>query len=64
MIQAMSIGLRAEADPGCQKVRAKLQGHLKELSDEQRARGREFDRMEMGQGGNIQRLILDLIRGP
>ncbi|MAY62321.1 MAG: peptidase [Rhizobiales bacterium] len=64
MIQAMSIGLRAEADPGCQKVRAKLQGHLKELSDEQRARGREFDRKEMGQGGNIQQLILALIQGP
>ncbi|TDH34227.1 DUF922 domain-containing protein [Pseudohoeflea suaedae] len=64
MIEAMSVGLKAEADPGCQKVRARLQGHLKELSDEQRARGRAFDREEMGQGGNIQRLILALIKGP
>jgi predicted secreted Zn-dependent protease len=64
MIQAMSVGLKAEADPDCNKVRAKLQGHLKELSDEQRARGRAFDREEMGAGGNIQRLILDLIKGP
>lgn len=64
MIRAMSVGLKAADDPGCQKVRAKLQGHLKELSDEQRARGRAFDREEMGQGGNIQRLILALIQGP
>ncbi len=64
MIQAMSVGLKAAADPDCNKVRAKLQGHLKELSDEQRARGRAFDREEMGQGGNIQRLIFDLIKGP
>jgi predicted secreted Zn-dependent protease len=64
MIQAMSVGLKAEADPDCNKVRAILQGHLKELSDEQRARGRAFDREEMGQDGNIQRLIFDLIKGP
>jgi len=63
-IQDVSVGLNEPDDPGCTKVRAVLQSHLKRLSDEQRARGREFDRIEMGDGGNVQGLVLDLIKGP
>jgi predicted secreted Zn-dependent protease len=63
-IEAVSTGIRAANDPGCTKVRAELQGHLKRLSDEQRARGRAFDRIEMGDGGAVQQLVLDLVRGP
>ncbi len=37
-IEAVSVGLSAPADPGCHKVRAELQTHLKRLSDEQQAR--------------------------
>lgn len=62
-IQDVSVGLRAPADPGCHKVRAELQTHLKRLSDEQRARGRAFDRVEMGDGGNVQQLVLGLLTG-
>ena len=62
-IEAVSVGLSAPADPGCHKVRANLQTHLKRLSDEQRARGREFDRIEMGDGGNVQQLVLGLLTG-
>jgi predicted secreted Zn-dependent protease len=40
-----------------------LQKRLGELSDEQRRRGREFDRAEMAKGGNIQRLVLALVNG-
>ncbi|MBW3095896.1 DUF922 domain-containing Zn-dependent protease [Pseudohoeflea coraliihabitans] len=61
-IEAVSTGMRAEDDPGCQKVRAFLQRNLKVLSDEQRARGRAFDRDEMSAGGNVQGLIFDLIK--
>lgn len=63
-IEDVSVGLNAQNDPGCKKVRAELQSHLKRLSDEQRARGRAFDRVEMGEGGNVQGLVLDLIQGP
>jgi len=63
-IEDVSVGLNAPDDPGCHKVRAELQTHLKRLSDEQRARGRAFDRVEMGDGGNVQGLVLDLIQGP
>ena len=62
-IQDVSVGLSAPADPGCHKVRAELQTHLKRLSDEQRARGREFDRVEMGDGGAVQQLVLGLLTG-
>ncbi|MCY0095957.1 DUF922 domain-containing Zn-dependent protease [Hoeflea ulvae] len=62
-IEAVSTGISAKNDPGCTKVRAELQSHLKRLSDEQRARGRAFDQMEMGAGGNVQQLVLDLLQG-
>ncbi|MGJ8573095.1 MAG: DUF922 domain-containing Zn-dependent protease [Hoeflea sp.] len=63
-IEGVSVGLSASDDPGCHKVRAELQSHLKRLSDQQRARGREFDRVEMGEGGNVQGLVLELLKGP
>ncbi|MCC5778121.1 DUF922 domain-containing protein [Nitratireductor sp. B36] len=62
-IEAVSVGLRAENDPGCQKVRATLQEHLGRLSQEQRQRSREFDRVEMGDGGNVHRLVMEFING-
>jgi predicted secreted Zn-dependent protease len=62
-IEATSVGLTAPADPGCQKVRAELQSRLGTLSQEQRARSREFDRVEMGEGGNVHRLVLALVNG-
>ncbi|WP_336065747.1 DUF922 domain-containing Zn-dependent protease [Nitratireductor rhodophyticola] len=62
-IEAVSVGLRAENDPGCRKVRAKLQEHLGRLSEEQRQRSREFDRVEMGDGGNVHRLVMEFING-
>ncbi|MBC7283772.1 DUF922 domain-containing protein [Hoeflea sp.] len=63
-IQDVSVGLSAQNDPGCHKTRAELQTHLKRLSDEQRARGRDFDRIEMGDGGAVQNLVLGLVNGP
>lgn len=63
-IEAYSVGLRAESDPGCQKVRAVLQQRLGELSNEQRQRGRDFDRDELSPGGRVHQLILALVNGP
>lgn len=62
-IQDVSVGMSAPNDPGCHKVRAELQTHLKRLSDEQRARGRAFDGEEMGDGGNVHQLVLGLVTG-
>ncbi|KQO80225.1 peptidase [Rhizobium sp. Leaf262] len=63
-IEAYSVGLRAEDDPKCQKVRAVLQQKLGELSNEQRQRGRDFDRDELSNGGAVHQLILTLVNGP
>lgn len=63
-IEAVSVGLSVPDDPRCEKVRAQLQTHLKQLSDRQRQQGRDFDRVEMGEGGAVQRLVLDLVNGP
>jgi predicted secreted Zn-dependent protease len=62
-IEAFSVGLTAENDPGCRKVRDVLQKRLGELSQEQRAKSREFDRVEMSDGGNVHQLILGLVNG-
>ena len=62
-IEAVSVGLSAPGDPGCQKVRAALQSRLGPLSEEQRRRSREFDRVEMGDGGNVHKLVLALVNG-
>jgi len=57
-IQDVSIGLRHENDPGCQKVRAALQAQLKPISDAHVARHSAYDRVEMSPGGAVHQLIL------
>lgn len=62
-IEAVSVGLNAPDDPGCKKVREALQTKLGALSQEQRRKSRDFDRVEMRDGGNVHRLILALVNG-
>ncbi|MCO6387896.1 DUF922 domain-containing Zn-dependent protease [Aliihoeflea sp. 40Bstr573] len=62
-IEAYSVGLSAPDDARCQKVRQKLQARLGELSQAQRQKSRDFDRVEMSSGGNIHQLILTLVNG-
>ncbi|MCF6368661.1 DUF922 domain-containing Zn-dependent protease [Rhizobium halophilum] len=63
-IQVFSLGLRAEDDPKCQKVRASLQAQLKQFSDERVRQSREFDDVELTEGGAVHQLILALVNGP
>ncbi|MBA8835016.1 UNVERIFIED_ORG: putative secreted Zn-dependent protease [Rhizobium sophorae] len=63
-IEATSIGLTVADDPDCKKIRIELTRRLGEISGRQRQRGRDFDKIEMGDGGNIQQLILKLVNGP
>lgn len=60
-IEAMSVGMTVENDPTCQKIRPALQARLGELSQAQRARSREFDRVELSDGGNVHQLIVQLV---
>ena len=62
-IEKTSVGLTAPNDRDCNKVRAELQSRLGPLSQEQRRRSREFDAVEMRDGGNVHRLVLALVNG-
>ncbi|MBB4196225.1 putative secreted Zn-dependent protease [Rhizobium aethiopicum] len=63
-IEAMSVGFTVADDPDCKKIRIELTRRLGEISARQRQRGRNFDKVEMGDGGNIQQLVLKLVNGP
>jgi predicted secreted Zn-dependent protease len=48
-----TVGFEMPEDPGCKKIRQAIQAPLKAASDEQRQKGRDFDKVEMGDGGNV-----------
>lgn len=62
-IEQTTIGLSVENDPDCRKIREEIKKPLSEASLAQRQKSRDFDRVEMGEGGNIRRLVLDLVNG-
>ncbi|WP_054308844.1 DUF922 domain-containing protein [Mesorhizobium sp. 1M-11] len=62
-IEQTTIGVSVSNDPGCQKIRREIQKPLSDASIAQRQESRDFDRIEMGSGGAIQRLILELVNG-
>ncbi|RVC59484.1 MAG: DUF922 domain-containing protein [Mesorhizobium sp.] len=62
-IEALSVGLTVADDPGCKKIRTELTQRLAELSQAQRQASRDFDRVEFGSGGNLQRLVLAFVNG-
>lgn len=62
-IERISVGLTVENDPGCKKIRQELTARLAAISQEQRRKSRDFDRVELGDGGNIHQLILRLVNG-
>jgi predicted secreted Zn-dependent protease len=60
-IEKTSIGFTVANDPDCRKIRIELTKRLGEISARERQRNRDFDKVEMGPGGNIQQLILALV---
>ncbi|MCZ4094535.1 DUF922 domain-containing Zn-dependent protease [Sinorhizobium psoraleae] len=62
-IEGVSVGLTVPDDPACRKIRTELTKRLGELSLAQRQRSRDFDRVEMSDGGNVHQLILKLVNG-
>lgn len=62
-IEQTTIGVSVPNDPGCQKIRQQIQKPLSDASIAQRQQSRDFDRVEMGGGGAIPRLVLDLVNG-
>jgi predicted secreted Zn-dependent protease len=62
-IEAATVGLTVADDPKCSKIRTEMTKRLSELSQAQRQASRDFDRVELGKGGNLQKLILALVNG-
>jgi predicted secreted Zn-dependent protease len=62
-IEGFSVGLTAQNDPTCRKIRQELTTRLAAASATQRQQGRDFDREEFREGGNMRRLILGLVNG-
>jgi predicted secreted Zn-dependent protease len=58
-----TVGLTVADDPGCTKIRQEMQKPLAAASEEQRALSRDFDRVEMSNGGNVHQLVLNLVNG-
>jgi predicted secreted Zn-dependent protease len=62
-IEAATIGLSVPGDPECKKIRAEMTNRLSALSQAQRQKSRDFDRVEMSNGGAVHQLILNLVNG-
>lgn len=62
-IEASSVGMSVSGDPNCRKIRTELTKRLSELSLAQRKQSRDFDRIELSNGGNVHQLILKLVNG-
>ncbi|MDB5556672.1 MAG: hypothetical protein JWL86_6656 [Rhizobium sp.] len=62
-IEAMSVGLSVPNDPDCKAIRQELTRRLAEISQNQRQKSRDFDKVELSDGGNIHQLILRLVNG-
>ncbi|WP_310013888.1 DUF922 domain-containing Zn-dependent protease [Brucella pseudogrignonensis] len=58
-----TVGLSIPNDPKCQKMRRELIDRINALVAVQRQQGRDFDRVEMGSGGNVEQLVLSLVNG-
>ncbi|WP_353642141.1 DUF922 domain-containing Zn-dependent protease [Mesorhizobium sp. WSM2239] len=62
-IEAATVGLSVPDDPECRKIRAEMTQRLSALSLAQRQKSRDFDRVELSNGGAVHQLILNLVNG-
>jgi predicted secreted Zn-dependent protease len=62
-IRSATEGLTVAGDPSCRKIRAEVTKRVAVLAADMRKKNRDFDRAEMGKGGNVQQLILALVNG-
>lgn len=60
-ILATTVGVTVPNDPNCKKIREVLQAPLKAASDAHLAASRDFDKVEMSDGGNVHQLVLGLV---
>ncbi|KQU83495.1 peptidase [Mesorhizobium sp. Root102] len=63
-IEAATDGLKIADDPKCSKTRAEVVRRLDAISKARVQASRDFDRVEFGNGGNLQKLVFSLVTGP
>lgn len=61
-IEAVSVGFSVPDDPKCSKIRVELTKRLGEISNKERQRNSDFDKVEFSDGGNLQQLVLKLVK--
>lgn len=62
-IEAYTVGLSVPDDPNCKKIRAQMTERLSQISQAQRQKSRDFDRVELTEGGAVHQLVLNLVNG-
>jgi predicted secreted Zn-dependent protease len=62
-IEAFTVGLSVPDDSKCEKIRARMTERLSEISQARRQKSRDFDRVELSEGGNVHQLVLALVNG-
>lgn len=62
-IEAFTVGLSVPDDPKCKKIRTRITERLAQISQAQRQKSRDFDRVELSDGGAVHQLILNLVNG-
>lgn len=62
-IERQTVGLTVENDPGCRKIREQMVKILGPISDARQQKNRDFDRVEMNDGGAVHQLVLALVNG-
>jgi predicted secreted Zn-dependent protease len=62
-IETATVGLTVAADPQCRKIRAEMTRRLTAISAAHQQRNRDFDKVELSNGGNVHQLILALVNG-
>jgi len=62
-IEAATVGLAVPGDPKCRAIKTEMTKRLGALSMAQRQKSRDFDQVELSNGGNVNRLVLDLVNG-
>lgn len=62
-IETATVGMTVADDPNCVRIKEELKSRLTEIFKAHQQKNRDFDKTEMSQGGNIHRLILELVNG-
>lgn len=62
-IETATVGLTVAEDPQCRKIRIEMTKRLTAISAAHQQRNRDFDRVELSDGGNVHQLILNLVNG-